>query len=71
MEMLNAGQLESFVEFLQIIDQEMRPRPIHGLLLTNDSLFKVKASLSPAENLRDGGFPIERTKYRVADGSLL
>ncbi|MEY2504089.1 MAG: hypothetical protein QOG27_369 [Verrucomicrobiota bacterium] len=45
----------------------MRPWAIHGLHLTDDSLFKIEPALPPAENLSDRRFPFERPEHRVPD----
>src|SRR5438067_5612151 len=43
----------------------MRPRPVYRLDLADDSFFKIKAALAPAENFRDRRFPFQRPVDRV------
>src|ERR1700730_195171 len=68
---LDADELERLIELLQVINEEMRPRPIHGLLLTNDAFLEIEAPLPPAENLCYGRLSYERTKDRMSHCSLL
>src|SRR5690242_5403487 len=68
---LDAYQFERLVQLLQIVDEQMRPRPVHSLFLANNSFFKIEAPLTPPENLGHRGFSFQGTKNRVADRTLL
>src|SRR5205085_3373934 len=68
---LNTDQLECFVEFLQVIDKQVCPRPVDRLLLANDSFFKIETALSPAENLRHCCLAFDRTEHGMSHRALL
>src|SRR4051794_39780039 len=67
----HADELERLVQLLQVIDQEVRPRPVDRLHLADDSFFKIKTSLPPAENFRNGRFALEDVEDGVPHRSLL
>src|ERR1700730_3354792 len=67
----NAHELKRLVKLLQIIDQEMRPRPTDRLLLTDDSFFEVEAPLAPPEDFRPRQLAFERAVNGVPDRALL
>ena len=48
------GKFHRLVEFLQVIDQEMRPWPIYRLHLANNPFLEIEPPLAPPENLSDG-----------------
>src|ERR1700686_4757495 len=48
----------------------MRPRPIHALHLADDSFFKIKPALAPAENFCNRRLAFERPEDRVPDGAV-
>ena len=68
---LDADEFQRLVEFLQIIDQQMRPRPIDCLLLADNPFFKIKPALPPAENFRHRRFAFERIEDGVPNRALL
>src|SRR4051794_3263763 len=68
---LDAGQLERFVELLQIIDQQVGPRPIHRLDLADDPFLEIETTLSPPKYFRDGSLPLELVKNGVTHRALL
>src|SRR5205085_6035173 len=68
---LNTDQLERFVELLQVIDEQVCPRPVDRLLLADDSFFKIKTALSPAENLCHRGLAFDRTEHGMSHRTLL
>ncbi len=63
---LNADQLERFIELLQVINKQVSPWAIHSLLLANDSLFKIETALAPSEDLGHRGLANDRTEYRMS-----
>jgi hypothetical protein len=50
----NTDEFERLIELLQIVDQEMRPRPVDRLFLADDSLFEIESALSPAKDFSYG-----------------
>ena len=68
---LEVYQFQRLVEFLQIIDQQMRPRPIDCLNLADNSFFKIEPALPPAENLGHRRLAFERIENRVPHRAML
>jgi hypothetical protein len=68
---LYADEFQRFVELLQIVDQQMSPRPIDRLDLADDPFLEIETALPPPENLRYGCFTLERIKYGVSYRPLL
>ena len=68
---LNAGKLHRLVELLQIVDQEMRPGAIDGLLPADNAFLKIKPTLPPAKDFRDCLLAFQRTINGMTNSSLL
>src|SRR5690349_13644372 len=69
--LLDIHELQRLVEFLQVVDQQVRPWPVHRLHLTDNSLFKVESALSPPKDFRHHWFSLKRPKDGMANRSLL
>src|SRR3954463_8498973 len=68
---LTADEFQRLVQLLQIVDEQVRPRSIHRLLLADDSFLKIEPALPPPENLRNCRLAVQRAVHRVANGPLL
>jgi hypothetical protein len=59
--------LNRLIEFLQIVEQQVGPRPINGLNLADNTLFKIKPALPPAKNFGYCSLAFQRAVNRVPD----
>src|ERR1700730_5566599 len=67
----NPDEFQRLVELLEVVDQQMSPRPIHRLLLADNSFLKIEAALTPPENFGDGRLTSQGTVGCVANRALL
>src|SRR5689334_17078504 len=68
---LGARQLHGLIELLQIVEQQMRPRPIHSLNLADDPFFKIEPALSPAKDFGHCSFAFQRAVNRVSHHAVV
>jgi hypothetical protein len=66
-----AGEIERFIELLQVIDQKMWPRTVDRLHLADNSFLKIKSALAPPENFGHHRFTVERSENGMTYRAVL
>jgi len=56
---------------LEVVDQQVRPKPVDRLNLTDNSLFEIEAALSPAEDFGNRRFAFQSPEDRMPDRAVL
>src|SRR4051794_30448416 len=71
MSISNPDEFQRLVELLEVVDQQVSPRPIYRMLLTDNSFLKIEAALAPSKDFGNSRLTHQRTIDSVANCALL
>src|SRR5205085_1767746 len=67
----DGGDVEGFVEFLQIINQQVGPRSVDRMSVADQTFFEIEATLAPSKNFGDGRLAFQATINGVSNRAVM
>src|SRR5437868_14757754 len=66
----DCGDVERFVQFLQIIDQQVGPRPVDRMSVANQTFLKIETTLAPSKDFGNGRLALQAPIDGVSNGAV-